>query len=152
MPPHSSGQSRDSLLNGSRDTSYICNTTFNRVGPSPGVVTPMTATALLDRISSVDDLRRVSEGDLQKLASELRTATIGAVSKTGGYLGAGLVVRCLSLPDAMLDHGSQSGQLALAGLDKTGIAATLRDLTGTAAASPKAETQSKSRDGAVRSR
>jgi len=53
-------------------------------------------------------------------------------------------VRCLSLPDAMLDHDSQSGQLALAGLDKAGIAATLRDLTGTAAASPKAESQSKS--------
>jgi hypothetical protein len=44
----------------------------------------------------------------------------------------------------MLDHDSQSGQLALAGLDKAGIAATLRDLTGTAAASPKAESQSKS--------
>ena len=90
MPPHRSGQSRDSLLNGSRDTSYICNKTFNRVGPSPRVVTPMTATPLLDRISSVDDLRRLSEGDLQNLASELRTATIGAVSKTGGHLGAGL--------------------------------------------------------------
>ena len=92
MPPHRSGQSRDSLLNGSRDTSYICNKTFNRVGPSPRVVTPMTATPLLDRISSVDDLRRLSEGDLQNLASELRTATIGAVSKTGGHLGAGLGV------------------------------------------------------------
>ena len=92
MPPHRSGQSRDSLLNGSRDTSYIGNDTFNRVGPSPRVVTPMTATPLLDRISSVDDLRRLSEGDLQNLASELRTATIGAVSKTGGHLGAGLGV------------------------------------------------------------
>ena len=52
----------------------------------------MTATPLLDRISNVDDLRRLSEGDLQNLASELRKATIGAVSKTGGHLGAGLGV------------------------------------------------------------
>ena len=52
----------------------------------------MTATPLLDRIASVDDLRRLSEGDLQRLAGELRTATIGAVSKTGGHLGAGLGV------------------------------------------------------------
>ena len=79
--------SRDSQLNGSRDSSYICNKTFNRVDPSPRVVTPMTATPLLDRITSVDDLRRLSEGDLKKLAGELRTATIGAVSKTGGHLG-----------------------------------------------------------------
>ena len=104
----------------------------------------MTVTPLLDRISSVDDLRRLFEGDLQNLASELRKATIGAVSKTGGHLDGSLAVRCLSLPDAMLDHDSQSGQLELAGLDKAGIAATLRDLTGTAAASPKAESQSKS--------
>ena len=52
----------------------------------------MTATPLLDRIASVDDLRRLSEGDLQRLAGELRAATIGAVSKTGGHLGAGLGV------------------------------------------------------------
>ena len=52
----------------------------------------MTATTLLDRIASVDDLRRLSEGDLQRLAGELRAATIGAVSKAGGHLGAGLGV------------------------------------------------------------
>ena len=52
----------------------------------------MTSTTLLDRIASVDDLRRLPEGDLQRLASELRDATIGAVSKTGGHLGAGLGV------------------------------------------------------------
>ena len=52
----------------------------------------MTARPLLDRIASVDDLRRLSEGDLQRLAGELRAATIGAVSKTGGHLGAGLGV------------------------------------------------------------
>ena len=52
----------------------------------------MTQTPLLDKIGSIEDLRRLPEGDLQQLASELRTATIGAVSKTGGHLGAGLGV------------------------------------------------------------
>ena len=52
----------------------------------------MTATPLLDTIDSVDALRRLPEGELQRLAAELRDATIGAVSKTGGHLGAGLGV------------------------------------------------------------
>ena len=52
----------------------------------------MTSTPLLDGIASTDDLRRLPESDLQRLATELRTATIGAVSKTGGHLGAGLGV------------------------------------------------------------
>ena len=52
----------------------------------------MTATPLLDTINDVDDLRRLPEGELQRLAAELREATIGAVSKTGGHLGAGLGV------------------------------------------------------------
>ena len=52
----------------------------------------MTSTPLLDSIASIDDLRRLPEGDLQRLAGELRSATIGAVSKTGGHLGAGLGV------------------------------------------------------------
>ena len=52
----------------------------------------MTSTPLLDSIASIDDLRRLPEGDLQRLADELRSATIGAVSKTGGHLGAGLGV------------------------------------------------------------
>jgi 1-deoxy-D-xylulose-5-phosphate synthase len=49
-------------------------------------------TPLLDRIDTIEDLRRLPEGDLVKLADDLRTATIGAVSKTGGHLGAGLGV------------------------------------------------------------
>ena len=52
----------------------------------------MTATPLLDSVATVDDLRRLPEGDLQRFAAELRTATINAVSKTGGHLGAGLGV------------------------------------------------------------
>ena len=49
-------------------------------------------TPLLDYIKKIDDLRRLSEGDLTQLANELRAATISAVSKTGGHLGAGLGV------------------------------------------------------------
>jgi len=49
-------------------------------------------TPLLDRITAIDDLRRLPEADLQRLADELRAETISAVSKTGGHLGAGLGV------------------------------------------------------------
>ena len=49
-------------------------------------------TPLLDQITQIDDLRRLSERELTQLANELRTATISAVSKTGGHLGAGLGV------------------------------------------------------------
>jgi 1-deoxy-D-xylulose-5-phosphate synthase len=50
------------------------------------------ATPLLDRINSPDDLRRLPESDLKKVADELRRETISAVSVTGGHLGAGLGV------------------------------------------------------------
>jgi hypothetical protein len=36
----------------------------------------------------------------------------------------------MSLPDRMLDHDSQAGQIAFAGLDADGIAATLRAMPG----------------------
>ncbi len=49
-------------------------------------------TPLLDRITTIKELRRLPEGDLQRLADELRAETISAVSKTGGHLGAGLGV------------------------------------------------------------
>ena len=49
-------------------------------------------TPLLDQITQIDDLRCLSEGNLPQLANELRDATISAVSKTGGHLGAGLGV------------------------------------------------------------
>ena len=49
-------------------------------------------TPLLDRITTIDGLRRLPEADLQRLADELRAETISAVSKTGGHLGAGLGV------------------------------------------------------------
>jgi 1-deoxy-D-xylulose-5-phosphate synthase len=50
------------------------------------------ATPLLDQISSPAELRRLDEGELVRLAQELRAETISAVSVTGGHLGAGLGV------------------------------------------------------------
>jgi len=52
----------------------------------------MAETPLLDKLSVVEDLRRLPERDLPRLALELRDATISAVAKTGGHLGAGLGV------------------------------------------------------------
>jgi 1-deoxy-D-xylulose-5-phosphate synthase len=50
------------------------------------------ATPLLDRIHAPADLRRLPKAKLRQAADELRTATINAVSVTGGHLGAGLGV------------------------------------------------------------
>jgi 1-deoxy-D-xylulose-5-phosphate synthase len=49
-------------------------------------------TPLLDAISSPDDLRGLSDADLVRLAHDVRTETVLAVSETGGHLGAGLGV------------------------------------------------------------
>ncbi len=49
-------------------------------------------TPLLDRIASPADLKNLGDGDLRRLADELRAETISAVSETGGHLGAGLGV------------------------------------------------------------
>ncbi len=47
---------------------------------------------MLDLISNVQDLRTRSLVDLRRIADELRSETINAVSVTGGHLGAGLGV------------------------------------------------------------
>ncbi|WP_419255823.1 1-deoxy-D-xylulose-5-phosphate synthase [Caulobacter sp. ErkDOM-YI] len=49
-------------------------------------------TPLLDKIASPADTRGFSVAELKQLASEVRAATIDAVSVTGGHLGAGLGV------------------------------------------------------------
>jgi 1-deoxy-D-xylulose-5-phosphate synthase len=49
-------------------------------------------TPILDTIDSPADLRRLKPAQLRQLADELRAETIGAVSVTGGHLGAGLGV------------------------------------------------------------
>ena len=49
-------------------------------------------TPLLDRVKTPADLKQFSDGDLTRLADELRAETISAVSETGGHLGAGLGV------------------------------------------------------------
>ena len=52
----------------------------------------VSKTPLLDTINVPEDLRRLKEGDLRRLADELRAETIDVVSVTGGHLGAGLGV------------------------------------------------------------
>ena len=47
---------------------------------------------LLDKVNEPADMRGFSDDELQQVNDELRTATIEAVSKTGGHLGAGLGV------------------------------------------------------------
>jgi len=53
---------------------------------------PVSDKPLLDRIKSPSDLRQLPEGELTRLADELRRETINSVSVTGGHLGAGLGV------------------------------------------------------------
>ncbi len=49
-------------------------------------------TPLLDSVRTPADLRKLPAAQLRRLADELRAETIGAVSVTGGHLGAGLGV------------------------------------------------------------
>ncbi len=49
-------------------------------------------TPLLDKVASPADTRHFSLPELRRLADELRTETVDAVSVTGGHLGAGLGV------------------------------------------------------------
>lgn len=49
-------------------------------------------TPLLDKVHSPADLRRMSDGDLGRVAGELRNELISVVSQTGGHLGSSLGV------------------------------------------------------------
>ena len=49
-------------------------------------------TPMLDKVRSPADTRSLGLADLQRLADDVRTETIEAVSNTGGHLGAGLGV------------------------------------------------------------
>lgn len=53
---------------------------------------PQKSGTLLDQVTFPADMRGFSDAELRQLADELRTATIEAVSHTGGHLGAGLGV------------------------------------------------------------
>ncbi len=48
----------------------------------------------------------------------------------GGWLDSGKAVRIMTLPDRMIDHDSQEGQLATAGLDRYAIARCAAELLG----------------------
>ncbi|MHA3979986.1 1-deoxy-D-xylulose-5-phosphate synthase [Halovulum sp. GXIMD14794] len=49
-------------------------------------------TPLLDRVRTPEDMRSMTDAQLETLAHELRSEVISAVSETGGHLGAGLGV------------------------------------------------------------
>jgi 1-deoxy-D-xylulose-5-phosphate synthase len=53
--------------------------------------------ALLDRIQSPEDLRKLSRGDLQRVADEARQRHIDVVSQKGGHFGASLGVTELTV-------------------------------------------------------
>ncbi|MDJ0639020.1 MAG: 1-deoxy-D-xylulose-5-phosphate synthase [Paracoccaceae bacterium] len=57
----------------------------------------MTKSPLLDGIAGPSDLKRLSDGDLRRLADELRQDVIDVVSETGGHLGSSLGVVELSV-------------------------------------------------------
>lgn len=52
----------------------------------------MTGSAVLDQITSIDDLNRLSLSELELLADELRSEIVDAVAKTGGHLASSLGV------------------------------------------------------------
>ncbi|MBF9045760.1 1-deoxy-D-xylulose-5-phosphate synthase [Rhodobacterales bacterium LSUCC0031] len=55
-------------------------------------MTDRPITPLLDRVTAPADLKRLTDGELRRLADELRAETIWSVSQTGGHFGAGLGV------------------------------------------------------------
>ena len=57
----------------------------------------MTHTPTLDRVAGPADLREMSDAQLTRLSTELRSEVIRAVSETGGHLGSSLGVVELSV-------------------------------------------------------
>ncbi len=55
-------------------------------------MTDRPKTPLLDRVARPADLRQFSDAELERVAHEVRSETVSAVSVTGGHLGAGLGV------------------------------------------------------------
>ncbi|MEK9854209.1 MAG: 1-deoxy-D-xylulose-5-phosphate synthase, partial [Rhodobiaceae bacterium] len=89
-------------------------------------------TDLIDRLAtSHDRLLIVEENSPGGFSAHVMQYLANA-----GHLDSGLVVRCMSLPDRMIDHDSQAGQIALAGLDARGIAETLLAMPGLALPRP----------------
>ena len=52
----------------------------------------MNKTPLLDQLTSLSKIKKLSSKELISLSDELRKELINIVSKTGGHLGAGLGV------------------------------------------------------------
>ena len=60
--------------------------------PQENIPPESTSDTLLDHVNEPADIRGFSDEELQQLNDELRQATVEAVAKTGGHLGAGLGV------------------------------------------------------------
>ena len=73
-------------------------------------------TPLLDTVGQPSDTRRFSIPELRRLADELRSETIDAVSVTGGHLGAGLGVVELTVA---LHHAQTRAQMSAS--DRHGV-------------------------------
>ena len=70
----------------------------------------MSATPLLDRVTTPADLKSLSDSEPSQVAHDLRSETISAVSETGGHLGAGLGV-VVDAPELHVDELVQVGDV-----------------------------------------
>ena len=78
----------------------------------------------------IDDLARTHESLLivEEGSPGGFSAHVMTYLANQGHLDGPLKARTLTLPDTFIDHDSQSGQLALAGLDADGIYSVARKL------------------------
>ena len=83
-------------------------------------------TALIDRLwRDHDGIILIEEGSAGGFAAHVMQYLANR-----GQLDNGKMLRALTLPDRMIDHDSQSGQLADAGLDSAGIIAVAAPMLG----------------------
>ncbi|WP_293573260.1 1-deoxy-D-xylulose-5-phosphate synthase [Phaeobacter sp.] len=88
-----------SLVQSKSDQSKLVQSQQDRSRPpassqpkAPSQAQTRPATPLLDRVAGPADLNAFRDADLTRLADELRTEVISAVSETGGHLGSSLGV------------------------------------------------------------
>ena len=84
---------------------------------------PLDTDLINDLVKSHEALLIVEEGSPGGFSAHLMTYLANQ-----GHLDGPLKVRALTLPDIFIDHDSQKGQLALAGLDADGIYFAARKL------------------------
>jgi 1-deoxy-D-xylulose-5-phosphate synthase len=84
---------------------------------------PLDADLIDDLARTHESLLIVEEGSPGGFSAHVMTYLANQ-----GHLDGPLKVRALTLPDVFIDHDSQSGQLAFAGLDANGIYSCARKL------------------------